>query len=182
MQRKKKKRQAEEKNRQIIEEYEQKKEAELRIANSILSQVEDISIITEENLENIGKLEATLTKTQTQISTEEKEISELKNLRDELLVQIEEAKSRQHLQQHHNITSTVVEEVYTKDLSTENDPATSTADAVAEKRDQNTDQKDFRHLLKKKGPATAAPPPAEKPPTTTDRDQKDFRNVLKKRN
>jgi len=122
MQRKKKRDKQKKKNRQIIEEYEQKKEAELRIANSILSQVEDISIITEENLENIGKLQATLTKTQNEISAEEKEISELKNLKEELLLQIEEAKGRQqqqHQHQHYNITSTVVEEVVAKDLSTE---------------------------------------------------------------
>jgi len=52
---------------------------------------------------------------------------------------------------------------------------TSSADASSDLKNTFADQKDFRHLLKKRNPGQGQPASAEP-------DQKDFRALLKKRN
>jgi len=143
---------------------EQKKEEELNLANKCLADIEDFSVLTEENLEHTQTNDAQLKKILAQIAEEQDTIESLRARKEELLVAIEEAKSRK---------STNVE----VDLSTENDPNPSSADAVATAKPL-PGQTDFRALLKKRNnaPASAEKPPAVEP------DQKDFRNLLKKRN
>jgi hypothetical protein len=166
---------AREKNNKIIDDLEVKKEKELKRANQCLVDVEDMCLLTEENLENTTKLETDLNDILIQIAQEQNQIEALKATKEQLHQDIEDAKARSsssHANYYSNVDS---------DLSTENHPTASSADAVAEKK--LTDQKDFRNILKKRneGGTPAAAPAAEKPSSSVDREQKDFRNVLKKR-
>jgi len=176
------KRQDDEKRKQeqqLIQELEDKKAAEIELAEAILAETDEICLNTENVLIDIGEVENALKLTEAEIEKEKEQINLLEQQRADIEGLINIKQTQAAAKEHHHQQ---VEE--DKGIEIETNPEQSNAEAVSDMRNAQAGQKDFRHLLKKTGPGsgttTAAAPPPEK--KSTDLDQKDFRNLLKKRN
>jgi len=177
------KRQDDEKRRQeqqLIQELEDKKAAELELAEAILAETDEICLNTENVLIDIGEVENALKLTLAEIEKEREQINLLEQQRADIegLINIKQTQAAAKEHHHQQVEEDLGVEI-------ETNPEQSNAEAVSDMRNVQAGQKDFRHLLKKTGPGsgtttTAAAPPPEK--KSTELDQKDFRNLLKKRN
>jgi len=161
------KRQDDEKRKQeqqLIQELENKKAAELELAEAILAETDEICLNTENVLIDIGEVENALKLTEAEIEKEKEQINLLEQQRADIEGLINIKQTQAAAKEHHHQQ---VEE--DKGVEIETNPEQSNAEAVSDMRNVQAGQKDFRHLLKKTGPgsgtttaAAAAPPPEKK--------------------
>jgi len=128
------------------------KDEDLAAAEELLSQTDSISLRIESALVDIQNFENELKDVSTSIAEEQSEIQRLREEKEHLTKEIERAKENYSERQEATVS-----------------PSSTEASG----------QNDFRHLLKKRNNAAAAPAPTEK--QAPEIDQKDFRNLLKKR-